>query len=281
MKPDSNRPITLEDLLRLKRAERPPAEFWSEFDRSLRAKQLAALVEKRPWWQTLPHALGRLSRYRIALGASAAVVITVFSVRSYQTATPAAVEEPAAPASVAVAAAAPGEADVPATTGAPARVVQPDSSAVAVAATPVEASPPLVAVSESATPAELSRVISLGGASALEPEPAAQSPSARYIAANLAAVQAAEPVVTRSLLSGATGFESRAMPARPTVEPLHQMTPPSESRRARLLTAMVSAASYESPARTTERVANRIPEERLYDQISRIGARGDRVNLKF
>ena len=48
------RPITLEDILRLKRAERPPAEFWDSFDRQLRAKQLAALVEKRPWWRSLP-----------------------------------------------------------------------------------------------------------------------------------------------------------------------------------------------------------------------------------
>ena len=27
------RPITIEDLLRLKRAERPAPEFWAEFDR--------------------------------------------------------------------------------------------------------------------------------------------------------------------------------------------------------------------------------------------------------
>jgi len=39
--------VTLEDLLCLKRAERPPPEFWSEFERELRQKQLAALVERR------------------------------------------------------------------------------------------------------------------------------------------------------------------------------------------------------------------------------------------
>ena len=52
-KHDSQRPVTLEDILRLKRNERPPAEFWTQFDRELRAKQLAALVEKRPWWRTI------------------------------------------------------------------------------------------------------------------------------------------------------------------------------------------------------------------------------------
>ena len=33
------RPVTIEDLLRLKSTERPPAEFWDKFDRELRAKQ--------------------------------------------------------------------------------------------------------------------------------------------------------------------------------------------------------------------------------------------------
>ena len=51
MNRDGKRPVSVEDLLRLKRAERPPDSFWADFDRQLRAKQLAALVEKRPWWQ--------------------------------------------------------------------------------------------------------------------------------------------------------------------------------------------------------------------------------------
>ena len=36
---------TLEELLRVKRAERPDQVFWEEFDRGLRRKQLAAMVE--------------------------------------------------------------------------------------------------------------------------------------------------------------------------------------------------------------------------------------------
>ena len=53
MNQESKRPITLEDIIRLKRAERPPPQFWAQFDRELRAKQLAALMEKRPWWRSL------------------------------------------------------------------------------------------------------------------------------------------------------------------------------------------------------------------------------------
>ena len=77
------RPITLEDILRLKRAERPPAEFWESFDRELRAKQLAALVEKRPWWRSLPRAfsLSGFTRFHLPVGATAVLAITFLATR--------------------------------------------------------------------------------------------------------------------------------------------------------------------------------------------------------
>lgn len=46
--------ITLEELLRLKRAERPPAEFWDQFEREFQQKAMQALVESEsresPFW---------------------------------------------------------------------------------------------------------------------------------------------------------------------------------------------------------------------------------------
>jgi hypothetical protein len=86
MQPDSKRPVTLEDILRLKRAERPPAEFWTQFDRELRAKQLSALVQKRPWWKSLSLApvWTAIRRYHLPLGAMAALAATIFSVREYR-----------------------------------------------------------------------------------------------------------------------------------------------------------------------------------------------------
>ena len=45
--------VSLGELLRLKRAERPEPEFWARFEQDLRAKHLAAIVEKRPWWVAL------------------------------------------------------------------------------------------------------------------------------------------------------------------------------------------------------------------------------------
>src|SRR5262245_24256276 len=86
MKPENSRPVAIEDLLRLKRAERPPPEFWTTFDRSLRAKQLAALVEKRPWWRSRPQIFaGVFSRYRLPLGAGAVVALAFVALRNAET----------------------------------------------------------------------------------------------------------------------------------------------------------------------------------------------------
>lgn len=277
MKSESDRPITIEDLIRLKRAERPPSEFWTTFDRELRAKQLSALVGKRPWWQTLPKSFPRLLRYSIPLGASAALAITLVSLRHDRPSPVQAVNETSEPASVVAA-----MASVPA----PASVV------IAQAATPVEPAPVAVATSTSEVAAKpvamvvaqvpLKHVpVPLGGIVGAEEEPETLSPSAREIAANLAVIRSGEPVISNSLLAQNAGFEARPALARMAVEPLQQMTPPSDTRRSRLLTAMVATASMESSFRTTERAASRIAEDRLYDQIHRFDARGDRVQLKF
>lgn len=276
MKSESDRPITIEDLIRLKRAERPPAEFWTTFDRELRAKQLSALVGKRPWWQTFPKSFPRLFRYSIPLGASAALVIALVSLRHDRS-------TPAPAADRAVDQAPPVE--VLASIAAPAPV------AVARVSTPVEltavvggTSTPEVAVSPAAVvvaQATIERVpMPLGGVPEAEREENL-SPSAREIAANLAVIRSNEPFLSNSLLAQNTGSEGRPALTRVAIEPLQQMTPPSDTRRSRLLTAMVAAVSTESSFRTTERAASRIAEDRLYDQIHRFDARGDRVQLKF
>jgi hypothetical protein len=96
-----------------------------------------------------------------------------------------------------------------------------------------------------------------------------------------AAAGPAETLVEGSLLGGAKRRETRAASARAVVEPLQQMVPPGERRGARLLTAMVAAATVESGPRATERLASRLSEDRLYDQIERFGARGAGVNVRF
>ena len=276
MKSERDRPITIEDILRLKRAERPAAEFWTTFDRELRAKQLSALVGKRPWWQNVPKTFPRLFRYRIPLGASAVVALTLISLR----------HDPKSPAA---------QPAIPSESGSAAVVEVGSSPAVTVAPVVQEMTRPIersfVAVAEpasevtlnAATIAETSSVsrntVALGGGMKIDRVVETPLPSTVEVAANLAAVRASEPAVSRTLLAQDSGFEIRS--ARAAVEPLQQMTPPGESRRSRFLTAMVATASSESSYRTTERAASRIAEERLYDQSQRFGARGAGVQLKF
>ena len=69
-------PLTVEDLLRLKRAERPRPEFWTRFDRELRTKQLAAMMKREPWWHRLGESLNFSARYRLALGATAILALS-------------------------------------------------------------------------------------------------------------------------------------------------------------------------------------------------------------
>jgi hypothetical protein len=85
MNHDPSRPkITVEDLLRVKRAERPPVEFWARFEQELRAKQLAAIVDKRPWWHALSRTLAGTARFHLPLGATAVLALSVFVVREYR-----------------------------------------------------------------------------------------------------------------------------------------------------------------------------------------------------
>ena len=279
MKPENKRPITIEDLLRLKRTERPPAEFWSEFERQLRAKQLAALVEKRPWWQSFPALLSGLSRHRVPFGAAAAFALTILVVREYRS------------TSVLI--------TRPADTVATQDIVLPVTQAVAVR--PVEISlgaflaPVTSSVPEIQHP---SMAVVTGGVDT----PIVPAQSATLSATIAVETQSSSPIVAatassslRSLssrevsesagfLTSLTVFETRPVVAsvsRDVVDPLRHMTPPGESRRARFQTAMVSSSSSESPSRTSERAASRIAEERLYDQVSRFGARGDRLQVRF
>jgi len=60
---DSQKEVKVEDLLRLKRAERPDDAFWGEFDKELHQRMLQTLVKKGPLhlqiWRTLS---GRLTQ---------------------------------------------------------------------------------------------------------------------------------------------------------------------------------------------------------------------------
>lgn len=71
---------TLEDLLRFKRAERPPQEFWAEFDCGLRQKQLAALMKRPQGWERWRPVFVVGLRWGVPATAAAAVALVILQV---------------------------------------------------------------------------------------------------------------------------------------------------------------------------------------------------------
>lgn len=58
-KQEKTSPIQVEALLRLKRAEKPKAQFWERFDAELHQRMLQTLVQKEPWYRQLYYAFLR------------------------------------------------------------------------------------------------------------------------------------------------------------------------------------------------------------------------------
>lgn len=275
---ENKRPVTLEDLLRLKRAERPPAEFWSQFDRELRAKQLAALVEQRPWWRTMPRLFAGFSRYQLPLGATAVLALTLVSVRSYHVSAPSAAPARETNVTSVVAVNGSGVAlPVQAATISEEPVVTGTTEGESVVGPRVEVAAATQRETVESAPVGVDSAMAVGIRNAV-------TPSERFIAANLAIAKSADPAIAQGVLGSARGFEARAMPARaPAVDPLAQMTSPSDARRSRLLSASVASVSMGSAAaaRPAEFRSRRLSDEQLYDTISRFGARGNSLLVKF
>ena len=64
--------VKVEELLRLKRLERPDQDFWSSFDRELHQRMLQALVKKDPWYVQIVRGLSGRRAQTTAVGAAAA-----------------------------------------------------------------------------------------------------------------------------------------------------------------------------------------------------------------
>lgn len=271
MKHDSPRSkVTVEDLLRVKRAERPSPDFWVRFEQELRAKQLAAIVEKRPWWHAWSRGLIRGSRWYLPAGATAALALSLFAVREYS--------HSAAPASTTVAAVA-----TPMMPAPDAVQVMPASQEMAVhalasaAATGANLSALEPVAMSNVRPGEIARVISMMGADSRADEAARDAaPASRLMNANLALNQGLELDSVASLGS-ASGFETRGLPALRSggeSEPLAQMSTPKYRSSARYLTTALPAGYVFETAssRPVEPVKNHINARALReDNVSRLG----------
>jgi len=252
--PRQHSKVTLENLLHLKRSERPTPEFWSHFERELRQKQLTALVEKHRWWHGLSLNLTR--RVYVPAGAAAVMAFTLVAVR-YNSPLQIGQIENRAPS---IEAADPDVEMLPLTVveSSANRYVEPiaaeESPAPARIAHPVTPAPTLVAVRDE------------------------DSPSARSIAANLARFELAEPELVNAVMGSRLSSTARVQPAVVQSAPMSEPLP-----RYRLIARYAERAlSPEplAPALVRERIARRLGDD-LGDDISRIGVGGDRVSLKF
>jgi len=267
MKSSRPKPVTLEDLLQLKRAEKPSPEFWAKFERDLRAKQLAAIVVQRPWWQRLPNLFGGLSRYYLPMGATAALAMTVLGVRQYHASAPTSTKALDAPTSASVFSVA--EKAPPS-----AQPSVPGFAAISSLALPGVSDEPSQPAAQTVAVTKENYSAPTFGASAVT------ALSGGLIGADLSLPAGRNTL--RGFITQPSGFESRALPARsPVVEPLAQMTPPSEMRRARFLVGAISTgfSSADSPSRTSERHAKRLADERPFESVGRYSLAADRLKI--
>ncbi|HEY5227895.1 MAG TPA: hypothetical protein VIJ19_05105 [Opitutaceae bacterium] len=222
MNKDTDKKITVEDLLRLKRAERPPVEFWAKFDAEIRAKQLSAIVSRRPWWDGLSRGFALVRRMQLPMGAAAAVALTWVGVH-YAGSRTVAVQE-FHPAAAQAHAAAPSVASIPA----PVKLSTPAPEAAEVAVHRDAPAPSSVVASTS------SHLVQAPAFAATEAP--ADSPFANGIAVTLSDYRnSIADLVKTTTFGNDREFEPSVAQARqPASDPLARMDP-AEERRARLL----------------------------------------------
>ncbi|MDB6166383.1 MAG: hypothetical protein JWQ83_1523 [Lacunisphaera sp.] len=251
--------ITVEDLLRLKRAERPEPGFWNNFERELRQKQLTALLEKRPWWQTFPQVLTR--RAYLPIGATAILAFTVVSLK-YR-------------APIQIIPAPTVNVSAPVVDGTPS-AAEPASPVVAapIAAPALERNEPATApAAMAAAPTEVMSI--------LVAPPTVQSPSARSIAANLARFEQAEPEMVNAVSGNRLSPPPRVQAAVTNASELASV-PPETSRRNRILAQYSDrplSPAPTAPEMVRERLARRLVDPEISERLSRVGLKGDQLSL--
>ena len=293
---------TLEALLRVKRAERPDQAFWEEFERGLHRKQLAAIVEPKPWWLGLAIWGRRLAPLGLPASAAAAALLALMVVRSQSpfSSTPsvpngrsssaiarldkAPATLSAPPSSGLVASATPRLADHTSAAAALANPTEVADASPAPSSTLIEASGSVASVLAAAPAASepvaiplVHSLLELGAASS------APTPSENTIAENLATVRTENPDMILAA-APASGRDGDAHVDDLAIEPALKMEV-RNPRHARVLLAMADNPSVETHGGLTslrDSVARGLDRENsLSGSASRLGVGGDRFSVSF
>lgn len=269
---DHNSKVTIEDLLRLKRTERPDAKFWANFEQELRQKQLTALVKKRRFWHEIPHLLSR--RFYLPASAAAIVAFTLISVRhSVSPLQVAEANSTTLPSAVALGSV--EMLDVIEVVGAKASKQRPLAESLAqvsesrtIASVPVAAPKQILANSPSVSqPANTARSI--------------EARSGDAISASFVSLANLEPDLMSAALDSRLGSSAHAPKVGGTQSDM--VVQSSAGPKYRLIARYAdSSLSPEpmAPAIVRERLARRLGDD-IGDNVSRIGVVGSRVSLKF
>lgn len=265
---DQRPKVTIEDLLRLKRTERPPAEFWAGFERELRQKQLAALVEQRPWWRSFPQLISR--RAYLPVGATAVIAFTLISMKL---STPAPIAQVEVPASNVTAQSAPSMVGTKMVEPVPNYVDIQEKSIPVDDRTPVAAAMPL----SERMPEQAVDLVPWSAPRSVE------TPSAKTIAANIAHLEQTEPELANYAL---TGRFPAAQQVQGDATPVIELAAVSavSSKRSRLLAHFDDrhfTPDPQAPEIVRERLTRRMADTDYGDRFSRVGVKGDQVSLKF
>lgn len=265
-KTDQDSKVSLEDLLRLKRAERPGPEFWGNFESELRQKQLTALVRKRRWWHELPILFNR--RIYLPAGAAAIVAFTLVTVRYSGPTRMAQVTNPG-----------------PEVTAENSVIEMLAATEISVSETdmnqPGRHEESVVIASSSSLSIPVTGDTAVSPSAKPMPRDAAMLGS-RTMVANLTRLEPSEPDFGDSVLGSGLGAPARLQPASVVSSDVASMSTASASKYrliARYVDRSLSPAPA-APAVVRERLARRLGDD-LNDDISRIGVVGSRVSLKF
>jgi hypothetical protein len=265
---DQHSKITVEDLLRLKRSERPAPEFWTNFERELRQKQLTALLEKRPWWQELPQLFAR--RAYLPVGATAILAFTLVSVKYYIPTQLTQVEVAPLAGSIVVA-------NNPVETPSPAPVSSPLLNRSAeTALRPADRTAVAATVAETPAPAAAEELMP----SMIAPA-TVETPSSRYIATNLDRLEKSDPELINAVMGSRLSAPARVQATSVPVAELVSV-PTNASKRSRILAQYTERQLNPEPTApeiVRERLSRRLGDNEITDRLSRVGLKGDQVSL--
>jgi hypothetical protein len=274
MMKDPERKVTVEDLLRLKRAERPPQEFWERFESEIRAKQLAAIVIRRPWWDGASRIFAVALRNRLPFGAAAAIALTWAGVHyAGGPAGPARSARPVASSPGPVARAGAPASQVPAPAAQSREEVE--NAATGTAAREAARSPGQVVAQIASHLAE--------APPASKAEAAKGTQFADGVAADFVDFRGTDPDLARRDVFGSDReFEaSFASVHQPPAEPLARMDPSGERLERLLVPALPSDSSSGATLLGAYRIKQKASYDRMYESLDRYGAGGMSLEFRF